>query len=87
MTEIVALDALAARVSSGQSLAIPVDGSGVAMAATAALLETGIRDLNLICVPISGMQADLLIGAGAVAALETGAVSFGSGYLYHSFRA
>lgn len=77
MTEIVALGALAARVAPGQSLAIPVDGSGVAMAATAALLESGVRDLELICVPISGMQADLLIGAGAVASLETSAVSLG----------
>lgn len=77
MTEIVALEALAARVAPGQSLAIPVDGSGVAMAATAVLLESGVRDLKLICVPISGMQADLLIGAGAVASLETSAVSLG----------
>lgn len=77
MTEIVALEGLAARVAPGQSLAIPVDGSGVAMAATAALLESGVRDLKLICVPISGMQADLLIGAGAVASLETSAVSLG----------
>lgn len=77
MTEIVALEALAARVAPGQSLAIPVDGSGVAMAATAALIETGICDIRLICVPISGMQADLLIGAGAIASLETSAVSLG----------
>jgi glutaconate CoA-transferase subunit A len=77
MTEIVALEALVARVTSGQSLAVPVDGAGVAMAATAALLESGIRDLKLICVPISGLQADLLIGAGAVASLETSAVSLG----------
>lgn len=77
MTEIVALEGLAARVAPGQSLAIPVDGSGVAMAATAALLESGVRDLKLICVPISGMQADLLIGAGAIASLETSAVSLG----------
>lgn len=77
MTEIVALEALAARVAPGRSLAISVDGSGVAMAATAALLESGVRDLELICVPISGMQADLLIGAGAVASLETSAVSLG----------
>ncbi|WFU73332.1 CoA transferase [Bradyrhizobium sp. CB2312] len=77
MTEIVALEALVARITSGQSLAIPVDSSGVAMAATAALLETGIRDVRLICVPISGMQADLLIGAGAIASLETSAVSLG----------
>jgi glutaconate CoA-transferase, subunit A len=77
MTEIVALEALVARVTPGQSLAIPVDGSGVAMAATAALLDAGIRDLKLICVPISGLQADLLIGAGAVSSLETSAVSLG----------
>src|SRR5438105_470108 len=59
MTEIVALEALVARVTPGQSLAIPVDGSGVAMAATAALLDAGIRDLTLICVPISGRHREL----------------------------
>ncbi|MBI5263499.1 MAG: CoA synthetase [Bradyrhizobium sp.] len=75
MTDIVSLDALVARIQPGQSLAIPVEG--VAMAATAALLEAGIRDLKVVCVPISGMQADLLIGAGAVSALETSAVSLG----------
>ncbi len=77
MTDIVSLEALAARFAQGQSIAIPVDNSGVAMAATAALIEAGIRDLGLICVPISGMQADLLIGAGAVSSLETSAVSLG----------
>ena len=77
MTEIVALDALAARVASGQSLAVPVDRSGVAMAATAAIIAAGIDNLHLVCVPISGMQADLLIGAGAVKTLETSAVSLG----------
>jgi glutaconate CoA-transferase subunit A len=77
MTEIVALEALAARIQPGQSLAIPVDNSGVSMAATAALLEAGINGLRLVCVPTSGMQADLLIGAGAVSSLETSAVSLG----------
>ncbi len=75
MTDVVSLVALAARISPGQSVAIPVEG--VAMAATAALLEANIRDLRLVCVPISGMQADLLIGAGAVSTLETSAVSLG----------
>lgn len=77
MTEIVALEALAARVASGQTLAVPVDRSGVAMAATAAIISAGIDDLHLVCVPISGMQADLLIGAGAVKTLETSAISLG----------
>ena len=75
MTEIVSLEALAADVAPGQSLAIPV--AGVSMAATAALIEAGARDLRLICVPVSSMQADLLIGAGAVGAIETSAVSLG----------
>lgn len=75
MTEIVSLEALAGEVLPGQSLAIPV--TGVSMAATAALIETGVRDLTLICIPISSMQADLLIGAGTVSEIETSAVSLG----------
>jgi len=75
MTEIVSLEALAGEVQPGQSLAIPV--TGVSMAATAALIETGVRDLRLICIPISSMQADLLIGAGTVSEIETSAISLG----------
>jgi glutaconate CoA-transferase, subunit A len=75
MTDIVSLEALAARISSGQSLAVPV--AGVAMAATAALIEAGVTDLRLVCVPVSGLQADFLIGAGRVSAIETSAVSLG----------
>jgi glutaconate CoA-transferase, subunit A len=77
MTEIVSLERLAGCIAPGASLAIPVDNAGVSMAATAALIEAGISGLKLVCVPTSGMQADLLIGAGAVAAIETSAVSLG----------
>jgi glutaconate CoA-transferase subunit A len=63
MTDIVALETLAGRVAPGQLIAIPVHNSGVAMALTAALIESGIRDIGLICVPISGLQADLLARA------------------------
>ena len=63
MTDIVSLEALAALFEPGQSVAIPVDNAGVSMAATAALIEAGITGLKLVCVPISGLQADLLIGA------------------------
>ena len=75
MTDIVSLEALAARINPGELLAIPVNG--VAMAATAALIEAGVSGLRLVCVPISGLQADLLIGAGNVSAIETSAVSLG----------
>lgn len=77
MTDIVSLDALVSRIASGQTLAVPVDRSGVSMAATAALIEAGVDRLRLVCVPISGMQADLLIGAGLVDVLETSAISLG----------
>ena len=71
------LDDLAARVPDGAKLAIPRDITGPAMAATRALIRRGVRDLHLVCVPTSGLQADLLIGAGCVATLETSAVTLG----------
>jgi glutaconate CoA-transferase subunit A len=77
MTDIVSLETLAGRIAPGESVAIPVDNAGVSMAATAALIEAGITGLRLVCVPVGGMQADLLIGAKAVASLETSAISLG----------
>lgn len=74
---ILSVDELAKRIPDGAKLAIPADYSGVAMAATRALIRRQARDLHLVCVPVSGLQADMLIGAGAVATLETSAVSLG----------
>lgn len=71
------LEALAARVPDGAKLAVPLDHAGVALAATLALIRRGVKHLHLVCVPTSGLQADLLIGAGAVDTLETSAVSLG----------
>lgn len=71
------LDDLAARVLDGAMLAVPRDITGPAMAATRALIRRGVRGLHLVCVPTSGLQADLLIGAGCVATLETSAVTLG----------
>ena len=59
------LEALVARIADGSKVAIPSDVSGVAMAATRALIRRGARNLNLVVVPTSGVQADLLIGAAA----------------------
>jgi len=73
----VSLDALVGRVHAGAMVAIPPDYSFVAMAATRALIRAGVRDLHLLCVPQAGIQADLLIGAGAVGTIETAAVSLG----------
>jgi glutaconate CoA-transferase subunit A len=71
------LDDLAAQVQDGASITVPVDGAGVAMAATLALIRRGVRGLHLITAPNSGLQADLLIGAGCVASIETAGVTFG----------
>ena len=71
------IDGLAAMVPNGASLVSPCDANGVPMAATRALIRRGIRDLTLIGGPTSGLQADLLIGAGRVTAIETAAVTLG----------
>ena len=60
------LEALLEPVTDGCSVAVPPDYSGVALAATRALLKRGVRHLHLIAVPQAGLQADVLIGAGAV---------------------
>jgi glutaconate CoA-transferase subunit A len=78
MTEpaiLISLDALAARIPDNALVAIPKDDVGTSIAATAALIRRKARDLHLLCVPTSGMQADMLIGAGCVATVEGGAVS------------
>jgi glutaconate CoA-transferase subunit A len=71
------LDALAASIPDGCMLAIPKDTSGVAMVATRELIRRGVRDLHLICVPTSGLQAELLLGSGSVRTLETSAITLG----------
>jgi glutaconate CoA-transferase, subunit A len=69
-------DALAA-ITDGCVLAVPRESSGVAMAATRALIRRGVRRLTLIALPTTSLQADLLIGAGCIETIETSAVSLG----------
>jgi len=66
-----------APITDGCMLAVAREQSGVAMAATRALLRRGVRRLHLVTLPASSLQADLLIGAGAIETLETSAVSLG----------
>jgi glutaconate CoA-transferase, subunit A len=77
MTSFLSLEELVATIPPGASLGVPTDYSGVAMAATAALVRRRIGRLHLVCVPASGMQADILVGEGLVATLETSAVTLG----------
>lgn len=71
------IDEALAIVADGSMLVVPREVSGVPMAATRALIRRGAKQLHLVVLPASSLQADLLIGAGCVETLETSAVSLG----------
>jgi glutaconate CoA-transferase subunit A len=81
------IDEALAPIRDGVMLAVPREVAGVPMAATRALIRRGVRDLHLVTLPTSSLQADLLIGAGCVAVLETSAVSLGEFGLAPRFTA
>jgi glutaconate CoA-transferase, subunit A len=64
-------------IADGAMVVVPPDYAGVAMAATRALIRRGVRELHIVTLPTSSLQADLLIGASAVTTIETSAVSLG----------
>src|SRR5262249_20355096 len=74
---ICSLDEALAPIADGCVLAVPREQSGVALAATRALIRRGVKRLHLVALPAWGLQADMLIGAGCVETLETSAVSLG----------
>src|SRR5881394_1383788 len=71
------LDEALAPIRDGSMVVVPREFAGVAMEATRALVRRGVRDLHVVALPASSLQADLLIGAGAVRTLETAAISLG----------
>ena len=73
----VSLATLVDRIADGASLAIAPDYSGCAMAVVRALITRAARGLRVITVPQAGFQADMLIGAGCVASVETAAITLG----------
>src|SRR5918992_1462326 len=78
-------DELAARIPDGALIGLPPDYSLVAMDAVRALIRRKARRLRLLGVPQLGFCADLLIGAGCVAEIETSAVSLGEAGLAPRF--
>ena len=71
------LDEALGAITDGIMLAVPREVAGVPMEATRALIRRRVKGLHLVALPTSTLQADLLIGAGAIATLETSAVSLG----------
>lgn len=68
---------IAAAIPDGALVALPPDYSMPAMAVVRALIRRRARGLRLLGVPVLGLCADLLIGAGCVAEVESSAVSLG----------
>lgn len=71
------VEELVALIEPGSLVAVPPDYSGPSLAATRALIAAGARGLRLLAVPTSGMQTDLLVGAGVVDEVEAAAVLLG----------
>jgi len=76
---------IAAEIPDGVLVAMPPDYSLPAMAVVRALVRRGARNLRLLGVPVLGLCADLLIGAGCVAEVESSAVSLGEAGLAPRF--
>lgn len=76
---------LAARIPDGALIGLPPDYSLPAMAVVRALIVRNARNLRLLGVPVLGLSADLLIGAGCVAEIETSALSLGEAGLAPRF--
>ena len=76
---------LAALVPDGALLALPPDYSHPPMALVRALIVQRKKNLRLLGVPVLGLCADMLIGAGCVAEVESSAVSLGEAGLAPRF--
>lgn len=78
-------DAIASEIPDGALLGLPPDYSMPAMAVVHALIRRKAKNLRLLGVPVLGLSADLLIGAGCVAEVESSAVSLGEAGLAPRF--
>lgn len=78
-------DDIAAAVPHGALLALPPDYSLPSMALVHALIRRKAKNLRLLGVPVLGLSADLLIGAGCVAEVHSSAVSLGEAGLAPRF--
>ena len=77
---------LAAAIPDGASLALAPDYSGCSLVTIRELIRREARGLRLIGLPQLGLQADLLVGAGCVATIETAAISLGEAGIAPAFE-
>lgn len=81
------LDDLVGRIPDGCRLALPKDGAGPAAEAARALVRRGAKDLQLVCLPVGGYAADLLIGAGCASSIECSGATLGEFGFASRFKA
>jgi glutaconate CoA-transferase subunit A len=79
------VEEIARQIEDGAFLALPPDYSMPAMEVVRCLIRRKAKGLRLLGVPILGLSADLLIGAGCVAEVESSAVSLGEAGLAPRF--
>jgi len=80
-----AAEDIARAIADGALIALPPDYSMPAMAVVRSLVFLQRKNLRLLGVPVLGLCADLLIGAGCVAEVESSAVSLGEAGLAPRF--
>ncbi|MAM67781.1 MAG: CoA-transferase [Pseudomonadota bacterium] len=80
-------DEIASRIPDGALIGVPKEDGGAAMEVTRALIRRKAKGLRLFTVPVSSIQADMLIGAGCVDEIETSGVSMGEFGFACRFRA
>jgi glutaconate CoA-transferase, subunit A len=76
---------LVGNIPDGALLALPPDYSMPTMEAVRALIRRKAKGLRLLGVPVLGLSADMLIGAGCVAEVHSSAVSLGEAGLAPRF--
>jgi len=82
---VITIDDIAAAIPDGALVALPPDYSVPAMAVVHSLIRAKKKNLRLLGVPVLGLPADLLIGAGCVAEVHSSAVSLGEAGLAPRF--
>lgn len=71
------LDQLINTITDGCNLALPVNYAGVSMAMTGPILNGNVRDVDLVCLSIGGLQTDILIVTRRVRFVETDSMILG----------
>ena len=74
---IISVEELAEKIPDGAKIAVPADYAGIAMEATRALIRRRAKGLHIVGVPTSGLQSELLIGAGCASVFESSALTLG----------